>query len=343
MNHEDLRYFHPLDKLGPEELEKLISQAEIREFSDSDYVFRLGEELHELLFVLDGAVRVMNIENRTDEQIARGDARARMPLTLNVPQAAVAIAVPPAKILSINFEKMKGLVSSSTGLADFQPGHEEIEEEPEALVESDEPEAIDTPDDFVLPDREMLKKVRKIELKPLKKQDVEESLYGGRKVKYSFLLDDLDDDEPKKEPEALLLESERRKESARRRREIYEKQFGITDDSEVVESDKVSVRNPDEGLDNNQADDQPAEEVAESQVDNDSSESESVDQESITIPLAQELHENIETQEYLRAMGLYKQGKWAEAQGVFRALLKANPATILYRQYLARCGKKLAA
>lgn len=416
MNHNDLRQFRPFDQLSDSEIAALIGSARIEVYEDSDYIFRLGEDIDDLLYVLQGSVRMMDIEKRTDEYLSHEDERAQEPFTIEVPSASVAVAVPPARILRVDYQALAPLLEADKALqARFRPCREAEPELPEE-ARPDDPEPLEPPANFVLNDDKVLSRGRPFSPRKLdrKAQEVLRKAYSG------YVRDD--DAAGTLDKPSVLEETVRRRKSVVNPAYGPAEQAGTThDDEKALPATTYRTATPppevpaEPGLqkkpakqaksdkakspDSRQAspavekktpevspkpepviletappkrrktstlrdfemfsEDSAASTIAvrETQIPEivtapAKDKAPAVASEKVTAPVAAEpvdesssaeWHEKVETEEYLRALALYRKEEWEEAKAIFEVLLKINPATLLYRQYIDRCEAQLLA
>ncbi|GEM_PF-2586219 len=147
MDGESLRQFYPLNLLDSKALEALAHGISILEYTDEDYVFRLGEDLKDLFYVLEGSVQVMDIENRSNEVLLHDTPAAQKPFTHDVPAGAVAVAKVRTRVLKVDYPLLCSLLpSGAEALRAIRPGRQAKVEDAPVSTASAEPEYLEMPE-----------------------------------------------------------------------------------------------------------------------------------------------------------------------------------------------------
>lgn len=424
MQNETLMRFFPLNALSDNALTALGDAVQIQEYLDEDYVFRLGEEISDLYYVLEGTVQIMDIESRTKQELAHDSDNARHPFSLSVPSGAVAIARPRTRILKVDYEHLCKLMPNEAEFrSKVKPGRK-------ADTATTEPEKVDAAPEYLeMPAEveETLHKVKaELDAKPApqatsvaksraKAQERKPEKKSGKKPEKKVAVPEvtnevveIDQSTPKHEETRIRSEkavvkakpekAEVQKPESRAARDVpsvreaaaakeQEKRKGLTGKrksvatmvdelKEFLSSDIVLEQNQQIGTHDEPASSgflASAKEVLFSDIklvsqkprvaeilpamsDPAPSRSARTDTQQVSEPaqesaagqpaaqeaLSESEYREIELQEYLRAMALYKEKKWESAFTAFKALYAANPRTNLYRDYVSRCEEQLS-
>jgi len=92
----------PLNALKPESQATLAKKATILEASPGQYLFRVGEDLASALFLLEGAVELLDPDERTLALVRAGEAGAAHRIAHQAPRKVAARVLEPSRLLVID-------------------------------------------------------------------------------------------------------------------------------------------------------------------------------------------------------------------------------------------------
>lgn len=146
---EQLRTLYPINAVRPEDMDTLKSGIRVQEFEDEDYIYRLGEELNELIYVIKGTVNIMDIEKSTIEVLSQGDDGARNPFTHDVPASAVAVAKCGTRILRVDYGLLSSFLPADPGFeAQCRPGRKAEPQKETPVARNSKTEILEVPESF---------------------------------------------------------------------------------------------------------------------------------------------------------------------------------------------------
>lgn len=144
-----LKRFYPMNSLTPGALKVLGDYARIEEYDLGDYIFHLGAEITDLLYVLDGVVEVMDVKNELSEIFSAGEKRSVRSFTDELPASAAAVAKKPARVLRVPCDALSSVLSLDRDVAvDIRPRRRPDPEETKnaAPARAGEPDFLELPD-----------------------------------------------------------------------------------------------------------------------------------------------------------------------------------------------------
>lgn len=109
LTNEKFALLKPINKLAPDQVNELASQAQIERFNIGETIFTKGQNAPEYAYVLKGSVTLG--EGEQAETVVAGSERALSPLDSARPRAVSAIAQTPVEIIRLDSELIECLIT----------------------------------------------------------------------------------------------------------------------------------------------------------------------------------------------------------------------------------------